>query len=70
MDESDWASMYIMSMCDQHIIANSTFSWWGARLAELFNPNKQIQVTYPSTWFGSAIPGDTKDICPQRWNKE
>lgn len=69
INENEWISMYIMSMCGQHIIANSSFSWWGAKLAELFNPQENIRVTYPSIWFGSAIQGNTNDICPSRWQK-
>lgn len=69
IDENEWTSLYIMSMCQQHIIANSSFSWWGAKLAELFNPDKEISVTYPSLWFGPAIQGNTQDICPDRWQK-
>jgi hypothetical protein len=52
----------LMTMCSDHIIANSSFSWWGAWLA---NSNKVIA---PSKWFG---PGNadksTADLIPDRW---
>jgi len=43
--------MLLMSMCDAHIIANSSFSWWGAWLA-----NNSKQVIAPKKWFGPSGP--------------
>lgn len=62
---SDWEEMLFMSACRHHIIANSTFSWWGAYL----NPQKDKIVCYPSRWFGSALMDShsTKDLCPDEW---
>jgi hypothetical protein len=54
----------LMSLCDDFIIANSTFSWWGAWLSS--NQNKQIIA--PSTWFGPNNSHlDTKDLIPNSW---
>jgi hypothetical protein len=51
--------MCLISKCDDHIIANSSFSWWGAWLGN--NPDKRVIA--PRTWFGPAAGGlDTKDI--------
>lgn len=56
----------LMSLCDEHIIANSSFSWWGAWLA---NSNKVIA---PFKWFGTkgnTSKNNTKDLIPENWIK-
>jgi hypothetical protein len=45
----DWKQMLIMSCCDSNIIANSTYSWWGAYF-NMSTENKHI--CYPNKWFG------------------
>ena len=61
----DWEQMLLMSCCHHNIIANSSFSWWGAYFNEWTN---QI-VCYPSIWFGPSINHNTNDLCPPLWNK-
>jgi len=58
----DYADLYLMSLCQHHIIANSTFSWWAAWLSP--NPNKKIH--YPQTWF-RAQHHNTTDLFPNSW---
>ena len=57
---ADWEQMLVMSLCQHNIIANSTFSWWGAYL----NANRP-NVYYPSQWFTKNI--ETDDLCPDHW---
>jgi hypothetical protein len=49
VENNELESLRIMSMCQKHIIANSTFSWWGAYLSNSDN------VILPAKWFGPAI---------------
>lgn len=59
-DYKDWYDMYLMSICEHNIIANSTFSWWGAWL----NQNENKIVIAPKNWINML---DCEDICPDEW---
>jgi hypothetical protein len=61
LEEED---IFLMSKCNHHIIANSSFSWWGAWLCE--NPNQTVIA--PEKWFGN-VNIDTKDLYPDHWIK-
>jgi hypothetical protein len=61
----DWEQMLLMSCCDDNIIANSSFSWWGA----FFNRKDEKIVCYPSKWFGPANQVNTNDLFPETWIK-
>ena len=53
--------MRLMSQCQHHIIANSSFSWWGAWL----NPKADKIVIAPRIWVVGDF--DTSDIVPDTW---
>lgn len=57
--------MFLMSRCRHHIIANSTFSWWGAWL----NPGPDSIVIAPRRWYSDATLRRTfaYDIYPDDW---
>jgi len=61
----DLHDLYLMSMCDHHIIANSTFSWWSAYL----NDKEGKKVVAPSLWFnpGYMKPEKWQDIYDKDW---
>ena len=63
-DNPDFIEMYLMSMCNNNIIANSSFSWWGAWL----NVNPHKKVIAPINWFGPANAHlNTTDLTPKEW---
>ncbi|SIS92941.1 Glycosyl transferase family 11 [Thalassolituus maritimus] len=61
-DTSPEVDLYLMSLCSHNIIANSTFSWWGAWL----NQNSKKIVICPRQWFRSNSLSD-RDIVPDSW---
>jgi hypothetical protein len=60
--EEDYEDLILMSRCKHFVIANSSFSWWGAWLGSF--PNKIVVA--PQKWFNDASL-NTKDLIPESW---
>jgi hypothetical protein len=60
-DEKSYEDMQLMSLCKHNVIANSSFSWWGAWL----NQNVEKIVIAPANWFKSGK--STSDLFPPTW---
>jgi len=63
VEEEDYLELYLMSMCKNNIIANSSFSWWGAWL----NKNSNKKIIAPSQWFGPEHVVTDNDLVPEKW---
>lgn len=61
-EDNSWIDMYLMSLCKHNIIANSSFSWWGAWL----NRNPDKIVIAPSRWSNDSM---IFDEVPKEWVK-
>jgi hypothetical protein len=59
-----YEDLRLMSLCRHHIIANSSFSWWGAWL----NAKPGKLVFAPQRWFQDTSV-DTRDLLPEGWIK-
>ncbi len=59
--EASYNDMHLMSLCRHHVIANSSFSWWGAWL----NPSADKTVVAPQKWFAGSQ--SVEDLFPAGW---
>jgi hypothetical protein len=57
--------MYMLTQCDDVIMSNSTFAWWGAWLN-----NNNPKVIVPKLWFGPGGPQDYEDIYCDHWEQQ
>ena len=67
-NEDNRMDLCLMSLCYDFIIANSTFSWWGAWLST----KRDKKVIAPKQWFGTdgyTKDHDTKDVVPDGWTR-
>lgn len=60
---SNYLDMQLMSHCKHNIIANSSYSWWGAWL----NPSKEKVVIAPAKWYMGKLNDSTIDLIPPEW---
>jgi hypothetical protein len=61
--QRDYEDLRLLSLCKHTIMANSTFSWWGAWL----NANKSKRVIAPGRWF--RVEMDESDLIPDGWRR-
>ena len=65
-NEKDYIEIFLMSMCNNNIISNSSFSWWAAWL----NVNKNCTIVAPKKWFEKGYSNlDDSHIIPEKWIK-
>jgi hypothetical protein len=60
-NNGQFVDLCLMSMCEHNIIANSSYSWWGAYL----NKNENKRIIAPSKWFTDAK--SLNDLYPNEW---
>lgn len=63
--DDSWQDLFLISACRHSVVANSSFSWWGAWLGDRAPCGKRIVVA-PSRWF-AGDPVSAADRCPPEW---
>jgi hypothetical protein len=56
--------LWLMSLCTNNVISNSSFSWWSAYIN-----NNSKKIIYPKNWFGDFTNINTSLICPREWTQ-
>ena len=73
--EKQFFDLCLISKCEDFVVSNSTFSWWGAWLGRRGrHPNTEYQVggrvIAPVPWYGPGLSHvSTVDLYPQEWEK-
>ncbi len=62
--DTNWEDLRLMSLCRHNVVANSSFSWWGAWL----NRNREKIVVAPRRWYRDATR-DVADLVPDAWTR-
>ena len=62
----DLQELFLMTQCNEAIISNSSFSWWGAYLGPHAKGNT---VVAPSKWFGELGHKDFQDVYLETWKR-
>jgi len=66
-DSKAWQDLVLMSYCQHHIIANSSFSWWGAWLADQRCTRDERIVIAPARWLAGCSEQNLIDRFPSHW---
>ena len=61
----DYEELWLISLCKNNIMSNSSFSWWGSYL----NKNENKKTFVPSVWFGPNGEKNYEDIYENGWNR-
>lgn len=59
---NDYEELILMAQCSNFVIANSSFSWWGAILSQ----NKDATIICPKDWKNIYLKND-ENLCPKEW---
>jgi hypothetical protein len=62
-----WQDLVLMGRCKHHVIANSSFSWWGAWLGDQRWVDPGRYVIAPPIWFAGALKQHLQDRYPPHW---
>jgi hypothetical protein len=64
-DNDDYEDLWMISLCKNNIMSNSSFSWWGSFL----NQNKDNKVFVPNIWFGPRGEKEFNNVYENEWKK-